>query len=391
MVFFETEKSEYYKVDPANPSKEVYSRAAELIESGGLIVYPTDTLYGFGVNINNPVAMNRLIEVKGQQSKKPISMMVRDIPMIESLIGKLNDQEKTAVRRLFPGKITILLPVRKTIKNSYLKQFKKLGFRIPDNLFCHHMMKKLNSPVSTTSVNRTHMPNLTDAAQISKLFEDDVDMIIDGGEIISAAGSSIIDFSFYPPEIIRQGDMTVDEIERRLGYSVSTNFSGKFVVTFVCSGNICRSPMAEGILLKAFEKTRHRKSVQVNSAATLDLQPRPAHHHAITVCEQYGINLHDHLSQRVSSQVIREANIVICMALNHFQYLRGKYPEFKSKIVLLKQWKNEKKLLNPSVADPIGLDKEVFEATAEEIQKEITRILPALVKEIRNFSQHSKI
>ncbi len=387
---FSESVAEIYKLSDRKNYSRIVDRAAEFVKSGGLIIYPTDTLYGFGANIYNPVAMERLYTVKGKDANVPVSIMVNSLEMIEELAGKLKSDERDKLQRLFPGKITVLIPIRKKTDIARFKNLNKLGFRIPDHSFCNDLNKKSGYPISTTSVNISGEPNLTDVTEILDRFGGKVDCIIDGGPVSSSMGSSIIDLSVSPPKLIRPGEVSLDEIEKRLETQISTDLRGKFVVTFVCSGNICRSPMAERVLKKTLEKTKFKTQVIVQSASTLNLPASPAHLNAVKAAREADIDLEDHLSQRVSSKIMRESHIIFCMALNHYQYLRGKYPGLKNKIVLLKQWQVNRDLINPSIADPIGHDYPFFKQTFREIQSEITRVLPYLIQQIKAYLKTKK-
>ncbi len=107
--------------------------------------------------------------------------------------------------------------------------------------------------------------------------------------------------------------------------------------------------------------------------------------------DKYNLNLDNHHSRHIQARNIREANMIFTLALDHYKYLRSHYPEFINKIFLLKQWKIPRNLTNPSVADPIGYDLEFFEETMYEIQKEIQRIFPYILNELRIYVSDNSI
>jgi protein-tyrosine phosphatase len=212
-----------------------------------------------------------------------------------------------------------------------------------------------------------------------------IDLIVDAGKISSLKGSTVIDLSSDPPTLLREGDVSLKETERKLNLRLSTNFSGKYLIMFVCSGNVCRSPMAQGILKKLLEGEGVLDKVDVISSGTLKLVEAPANIHTLEVASEHGVDLDEHLSQHVNAVLMREANIVIALAQNHIKYLRAKFPNLGKKVVLLKQWNNSRALSLPSIPDPIGLGRAKFESVYVEIEHELKRILPYLLKDIRSF------
>lgn len=381
----------HFEIDRKKPDKTTIFKAAKILKEGGLIIYPTDTLYGIGANVFNEKAMQKLYETKDRDFNKPVSIMVNNLKMIESLVGDLSDYEKFMAETLFPGKLTLIFPIKKENKIFGLHNKRKIGFRIPESVICRELIENLGEPISTTSVNISRKPSILSVQVMIREFSEKIEGILDAGFLPPSIGSTVIDLTTNPATILRYGDVTISELKERTGLDFSTNFTNQFVITFVCSGNICRSPMAEGIMRKVIQKTKFRKIVKINSAGTLNLPVSAADFKAIEVSSENNIDISKHSSKPVNVEIIRESNIIICMALNHYSYLRKKYPEFKNKIILLKQYANTKQLINPSVADPIGHDMLFFNNTFSEIQREIKRILPTVLARIKQFTEDNNI
>ena len=191
--------------------------------------------------------------------------------------------------------------------------------------------------------------------------------------------------------IVREGEIKkpkVQELLKETDIRVKKEF---FKIVLVCSGNICRSPMAEGILKAMMAKTRFRNIVRVSSAGTLTLPPNPAHELAAKISDANEIDIHAHLSRHITQKIVDEADIIISMAINHVEYLRKYFPNDKHKIILLKEWKRTRPLFKPSVADPIGHDIGFFSDTFTEIHSEIKRILPFIFAELKKFIDYNEI
>jgi L-threonylcarbamoyladenylate synthase len=377
--------AEYYQINPADPDMKIIERAAELIKVGGIVVYPTDTLYGLGVNVYNPIAMDRLFELKERDEKKPVSLLISNINQAQDIVGQLSAREETLFNALLPGKITLLLPVKKKIEIVKFAQCNKIGFRIPENKICITLVNLSGTPISSTSVNIAHQENIQKVDDMMGIFRDKIDLILDAGPVESLRGSSVIDITTSPPTLVREGDVSCEEIEKKIGYPIYKNYPEKFTITFICSGNLCRSPMAAGILKNIIVRTKYKKLVNINSAGILKMHSMPAEPNAIEVAFNHSVILHSHHSRTVTEEIMREANIVICMALDHYKYLVNKYPHLKEKIILLKQWKLKEKLINPSIPDPIGQSFDFYQDVFKEIQNEIKRILPYIIIEIKKF------
>ena len=380
-------RTEIYQIDLNHPNPEAISRAAEIVASGGIVVYPTDTLYGFGVNARNQIAMGNLYRIKGRNDDKPVSLMVKNTAQIEDLAGKLNLLEKNLCDLLFPGKVTLVLRVKKELSLPKLGHQKKIGFRIPDNKICSLLISEANTTITSTSVNLASGDALNSAAEIKAVFDKQVDLILDAGTLAPSKGSTVLDLSTEPATVLREGDITIEQLEQKLGYKLYRTYPDKYVITFVCSGNICRSPMAAGILRKMAERTIYRDSIEVNSAGTLNINNSPATLQAIDIADQEGINISKHKSQGINEDILRRANLIICMALDHHKFISQRYPQYRHKVILLKQWLVAKHLSNPSIADPIGHSFAFYERIFNEISIELKRVLPEIIKQVKEFKE----
>ena len=163
------------------------NNASKVISSGGIIVYPTDTVYGFGVDATNENSIKRLNNLKNR--KGPISVIAPGKNVVSKWIDIPNDQLSEAVSHLGP-QTTIIYPVKKGIVNELiLGPNSTLGIRIPNHPFCLEIAKKCNTPITTTSVNRTGQKPQSNVDNILKHFGNDVDLIIDDGDLTGPASS----------------------------------------------------------------------------------------------------------------------------------------------------------------------------------------------------------
>ena len=183
-------------------SKKSILNAAEVILNGGIIVYPTDTLYGFGVDANNISAINKLNKLKGREG--PISVVMQDINTIISC-AKIDDVEAEIIRKNLIGYTTIILPVKSgTVYKSIMGEGETLGVRLPDHSFSTNLCKLIDGPITTTSVNRSGEIPLNDPNEIFKVFNGEFDLLIDDGKINHTKGSTIYKLENYKLNTIRK-------------------------------------------------------------------------------------------------------------------------------------------------------------------------------------------
>jgi L-threonylcarbamoyladenylate synthase len=382
-----THKCEHIVTSQDTPSKSAINRASKILRSGGIIIYPTDTLYGFGVVINNKKAVRKLYDIKKRDRKKPYSILINNIKQAEQICGGLTSREIEIFKRLLPGKITVLIEAKKKLDIPGFEHLNKVGFRIPESKLCQQLVQKVGSPLSSSSVNISYEPNIDETSEISEKFSSQVDLFLDAGPVYSLKGSTVIDLTVSPPVIVREGDVLKEDIKKRLNIEISSKVNRNFVVTFICSGNICRSPMAEGILKKKLEKSRFVNRIEVNSAGTLNLAPTKASPEAVKIAKHHQVDIGKHLSTPIDREILDRANIIICMASYHHNIIVKNYPEYLNKVFVLKNMDLEEDLADPSIADPIGMSEAFYEQIYQEIEGELTRIFPGLVNRIEKFLQ----
>jgi L-threonylcarbamoyladenylate synthase len=377
--------AEYLKVSSENPSRKILDRAVSVLKSGGVIIYPTDTLYGFGALVNNREAIDKIYQIKKRDREKPFTILVNSRADAEKIAGGMTLNERKIFESLLPGKITLLIKARKKISIPGLEHVDKIGFRIPGSKLCRQLVRLSGSPISSSSVNISKKENLGRIEDISLEFGRKVDLILDGGKINSLKGSSVLDISIFPPVLMREGEVSKQLLEKKLGLTLRLGYSRKYVITFICSGNICRSPMAEGILRKKLDKEIFKDKVEVNSAGTLNLPASTASIESINIAGEHQVDLNNHLSRPVDRLIVDRAHLVLCMAEEHYDELTRRYPEDKHKIFMLRRFEKEGLVGDASIEDPIGRDEEFYSQIYDQIEEEIERILPFIMKRILKY------
>ncbi len=387
---------EYYKINPKNPDPVSISRTVEVLKEGGVIVYPTDTLYGLGVDMTNKKAVNKLLHLKRRNINSPISLMVDSINGMENVVGTISPKKQALLKNILPGKFTILLQNKneeigdKKHPWNHLNQ-NKIGFRIPDHAVCRELSIQLKKPISSTSANISGQESVLSIPEVISHFGNKLDLILDAGPMKSNKGSMVIDLTKLPFMVFREGDINMDQLYGLLPGISFERRKTKFNVIFVCTGNICRSPMGEGILKAMVDKTKFKDIFAIQSAGTLNLGPVPAHDFSIKIADDNEIDLSSHHAKQINEQIIDDASIIFCVAMDHLQYLRKHFPHYKHKFHLLKEWRRTKPLAVPSIPDPIGHELKFFEKTYSDIYTEVRRVFPFILNELKKFMEYNDI
>lgn len=190
-------------VNPNNPEPDKIEQTVSVLKRGGIIVYPTDTIYGLGCDIFNKEAIKKIYQIKKREAKKPLSIICSDFAEIAEY-AVVSNQTFAILKKTLPGPYTFILKAKSKTPSSFLSKNKTVGIRIPDNKICLEIVKKLGNPIITTSLNLSGQEVLTSPSQLSKEMKNKIDLIIDVGHLPQEA-STVIDLSQEQPVILRQG------------------------------------------------------------------------------------------------------------------------------------------------------------------------------------------
>jgi tRNA threonylcarbamoyl adenosine modification protein (Sua5/YciO/YrdC/YwlC family) len=190
-------------INPKNPQSRLIRRVVEVLEGGGVIGYPTDTIYGVGCDLFNPEAIRKIHRLKKLEGKKPLSFICSDLKDI-SHYAYVSNYAYKMMKRLLPGAYTFVLKATKLVPKIAMTKQNTVGIRIPDNKICLTLVKELGHPIISTSVYKPDEGLYNDPAEIEERFGKQLNLVIDGGVIV-AEHSSIIDLTNDSPKVIRKG------------------------------------------------------------------------------------------------------------------------------------------------------------------------------------------
>lgn len=195
-------------------SPEVQAAVAMLRE-GGVIAFPTDTLYALAADATNSTAVDRVFAIKGREPGKPLPLFVSGLPMAEA-IAEITASARTLAAAFWPGALTIILRRRSSFESEALAGGDTVGLRAPDHPLALEIVAALGRPVTATSANLSGGADPVSAADVRAQLAGALDLIVDGGACPTATSSTIVDCTQDPPAILRQGALGPDEIARAL-------------------------------------------------------------------------------------------------------------------------------------------------------------------------------
>lgn len=191
------------KINPRNPQSRLIRRVVEVLEDGGVIAYPTDTIYGFGCSLYNKKGIERIYQIKGIEKNRPFSFICADLKDI-SLYAKVSNYAYKTMKRLLPGPYTFILEGTKLVPKIMLTRRKTAGIRVPNNPICLALVSELGHPIISTSATSPGGETFYDPTEIEKKVGKLLDLVIDAGTLVSEP-SSVIDLTEETPKILRKG------------------------------------------------------------------------------------------------------------------------------------------------------------------------------------------
>ena len=201
---------EIQQVYTETPHKKQIKHAVDTLKQGGVIVYPTDTIYGLAADVYSKSAIDKIFKIKKVSQQKRLSLIFPDLKQISDWV-KVPNSVFRIMRRVLPGKYTFILPASKAVPKSLLKKRSTIGIRVPDNEVSRCLLEELGNPLISSSVPNGADDFQTDPDEIAELFPYEIDLILDAG-VMPNRPSTVVDFSVDPPEILREGDGDIDAL-----------------------------------------------------------------------------------------------------------------------------------------------------------------------------------
>ena len=203
--------AQFIKIYEENPNEKELNKVVEVLQNGGLIIYPTDTVYGLGCDISNTKALEKIARIKGVKLEKAnFSFVCSDLKNLSDYVKQIDSTTFKLLKRVLPGPYTFVMQGNNNLPKDFKKK-KTVGIRVPDNLIARRIVELLGNPIVSTSIYDEDdvIEYTTDPELIFEKWQNKVDMVIDGGYGDNVA-STVIDLSGDETKVLREGKGSTD-------------------------------------------------------------------------------------------------------------------------------------------------------------------------------------
>lgn len=377
-------KTEVVTIQSIERDGDKIRSAAHLLDTGGIVAFPTETVYGLGC-VAEPEAIARLDRIKGRPPDKRYTLHVGDKEDVRRYVPRPGPKARKLISRAWPGPVTIVfslndndLAEQKRVLSpgafSVLYSGGTIGIRCIDNYIGRALLRQAAGPIVAPSANRSGQRPATRSDEVLSMFDGQIPMVLAGEGPVAMSGqsSTVVKVSDSKIETLRPGVVSDNDIA-----SMS-----EIRILFVCTGNTCRSPMVAGLSRKLLSEKLNcgvdgleSMGYIVMSCGLAASESAGASPNAVAVCKEAGVDISGHLSKPLHCEEVRRSDYIFGMTQQHVDAVRRCCPEAASKCGALDDTND--------IADPISGDKDAYRKCAEQIEKALKKRLGEIWDENR--------
>ena len=345
-------------INPEDIDYSLVKQAVQIIQQGGIVALPTDTVYGLGVCAGRKDVVDKLYTLKKRPKDKPFSFALGNVDkVIRDYFDILPPFGYRLMEKFWPGPLTIIY---------YTFGNEKVGVRVPGHIITNEILNELGAAVYLPSANISGEKEAASAEEVENIFGNKLDLIVDGGECAYSRPSTVIDLTSKPFKVLREGVVVERDIVK--------TFVRKRIL-FVCTGNSCRSPMAQFLLYKYLKEVRpyfdeRYEIISRGISAPQGLKVSPS---VVSILEENeGLDAGNFFAQRLNRVTILSSDLIFTMEDAQSRYVLELEPKAEGRVFNLKKFLSLK--IQKDIPDPVGRNIEVYRKVYSLIKEAILEL-----------------
>lgn len=373
-------KTEVINIKDLADAQAAVARAHAVLEKGGLVAFPTETVYGLAANADLPHAIELLREIKERPDEKPFTLHIGNRAALDMYVPDLSLLNRQFLRKAWPGPLTAVFmldaaqmeQIQGTLSEPRRKALfhnNSIGIRLPDDRVSQMMLSSFPSPVVAPSANLAGQAPPSSAEDVLEQLDGKIELILNCGTTRYSQASTIVKLEGDSMQVLRKGVLDEEMLQRMRSVTI----------LFVCTGNTCRSPMAEGLCRwKLAEKLScsvdqlDGNMYNIVSAGTMAFAGSNATPEAVQACRELGVDITGHHSKILTLDLVNQADYIFVMDRPHYQAVLSLNPMAESRTVLLGG--------DQPVNDPIGMQVDGYRRCVQIIKKYVDERMDELFR-----------